>query len=144
MIELNVTNLVGGNIVITTSSSGGGSEIPDDWDGVKIRFEFSDESIEEYSLSSLGYETPDQLGMKTGNNWTHPPIKVFLGTCVKNNYGTYWLGTGTFSGCESLTEVTTLETISYWESNIYDLLDCFDEGITVHCTDGDFTLAYPS
>ena len=57
MIELNVTNLVGGNIVITTSSSGGsgGSEIPTDWDGIKLRVEFSDGSIEEYNVSELSF-----------------------------------------------------------------------------------------
>ncbi len=70
---------------------------------------------------------------------------MFLGTRLKNN-GRYSLGTGTLTSCNSITEVTTLETISYWNENykVYDLLDAFPEGITVHCTDGDFTLTYPS
>ena len=47
MIELNVTNLVGGNITITTSSSGGGGGN----DTTKTRFTLTNGHVEDYEIT---------------------------------------------------------------------------------------------
>ena len=95
MLELNVTNLVGGNIVITTSSSGGGGS-----EGGQ-HIEHSDTRVT-YTAES-GYA--DWSGVIEGELSSSSIPNIFdtktvdIGTSVTN------IQDGAFSGCMNLTDV---------------------------------------
>lgn len=113
MIELNVTNLVGGNIVITTSSSGGGggSEggstpeiIPSSRTATRVWYGDDENVYTDYEIS----------GSISGNDYTPtsqiPNVtsakKIEIGNTVTS------IGNYAFSYCHSLTSVTIPDTMT--------------------------------
>lgn len=140
MIELNVTNLVGGNIVITTSSSGGGGsegdEIPTG--NSKTVFTLEGGTTEEYDIvGTLDNNWMYEHGFWDEGSWFKSITAVDIGNTVTS------IGYSTFSWCWSLTDVTfegkSLATVQGMENYPFGFDFCYS-GVTIHCPDGNISV----
>ena len=87
MIELNVTNLVGGNIVITT-----GGSIPTGHPETRITLEGG--IVDEHNISgTFDYQWLETHGYFDSGDWIRPVIEIDLGNTVTS------IGANTFYFC---------------------------------------------
>ena len=140
MIELNVTNLVGGNIVITTSQSGGneGGETPTG--NSKTVFTLVGGTTEEYDIEgTLDANWLQSNGFWDEGTWFKYITEVDIGNTVTS------IDSYVFGFCGYLTSVTfegkDRATVQGMENYPFGLDYCYsDSGVTIHCSDGNISV----
>ena len=153
MIELNVTNLVGGNIVITTSSGGGGSEIPivssptivtyidSNWDRTTSRsYDIVGELNNQNCPTSIEIdeEVWEFQNIEIGNSVTTIgdafPGQIYLSDISLPSSVTT-ISSGAFDNCGELNEITLPDSVTSIGENAFR--ECYNlSTVTIYANGG--------
>ena len=119
MIELNVTNLVGGNIVITTSSSGGGEE-PSYHAETLYKYDTNSNWLSESIVGDISGNPP--MGGPPEGTYQIPnveeTVEIELGADVTS------IGDYTFFNCYRLTRLLIPKSVTRINFNAFLSLSC--------------------